>query len=165
MGDTTIKMAIKNPENDYLAVEVYHPGIGKLLRQINAYQLSNIRVITQDVRAILQHQLPSSCLDGIYIFFPDPWPKRKHHKRRLINKTLLPLLKKTLADHGRLFIATDWEDYAANILFLIADDSKVINLAGPGNYAPRPRWRPVTKFEARSLRKSHQIYDLALAFE
>ncbi|MCH8078636.1 MAG: tRNA (guanosine(46)-N7)-methyltransferase TrmB [Proteobacteria bacterium] len=165
MGDATVQMANKHRENDYLAVEVHRPGIGSLMRRIEEDKLSNIRIISYDIVDILKYQLPENSIDCVYIFFPDPWPKKKHHKRRLISSSLIPLIKKALKKHGRLFIATDWEDYANQISEIIYSEPDIINLAGRNQYSPRPRWRPMTKFEQRGLNKGHRIYDFALAFK
>ena len=128
-------------------------------------KLSNIRLISHDIVEILKFQLPENSIDLVYIFFPDPWPKKKHHKRRLINSSLLSLIKSVLKKHGRLFIATDWEDYAEQIIELVDNEHDIVNLAGKGNMAPRPRWRPKTKFEKRGLSKGHRVYDFVLAFK
>lgn len=164
MGDATALMANTHRENDYLAIEVHRPGIGSLIRQIEEIKLTNIRLISHDVVDILKYQLPENSIDCVYIFFPDPWPKKKHHKRRLLKSSLLPLIKQVLKNHGRLFIATDWKDYAEHIIELIGNDPGIINLAGDNHFAPRPEWRPMTKFENRGLNKGHHIYDFVLAF-
>jgi len=165
MGGATTQMAKSHKENDYLAVEVHRPGVGSLMRQIEESNLSNVRLISYDIIDILKYQLPENSIDCVYIFFPDPWPKKKHHKRRLINSSLMPLIKKSLKKHGRLFIATDWENYAMQISEIIDSEPDIINLAGRNRYAPRPRWRPMTKFEQRGLDQGHYIYDFALAFK
>ncbi len=165
MGDATTQMAISHRENDYLAIEVHRPGIGSLMRQIEKNKLLNIRLLSHDIVDILKYQLPENSIDCFYMFFPDPWPKKKHHKRRLVNSSLLTLIKPVLKTHGRIFIATDWEEYAEQIIELIANQSRIINLAGKNNYAPRPKWRPMTKFEKRGLNKGHQVFDFALAFK
>ncbi len=165
MGDATGQMAENHKENDYLAIEVHRPGIGSLIRQIEKKKLSNIRLISHDIVEVLKYQLPEDSIDCVYIFFPDPWPKKKHHKRRLINLSLLSLIKPILKKHGRLFISTDWENYAEQIIELIGCVSEIINLAGENHYSPRPRWRPMTKFEKRGLNKGHRVFDFALAFK
>ncbi len=164
MGGATAQIAKSHKENDYLAVEVHRPGVGSLMRQIEESNLSNVRLMSHDIIDILKYQLPENSIDCVYIFFPDPWPKKKHHKRRLINSSLLILIKSILKNHGRLFIATDWEDYAEHIIELIKHETDVINLSGNNQYAPRPRWRPMTKFEKRGLGKGHLVFDFALAF-
>jgi len=165
MGGATAQIAKSNKENDYLAVEVHRPGIGSLMRQIEENKLSNIRLMSHDIVEILKYQLPENTIDCVYIFFPDPWPKKKHHKRRLISSSLLTLIKPVLKKYGRLFIATDWENYAEQIIDVIEHQVDVINLAGNNKYSPRPRWRPMTKFEKRGLNKGHQVFDFVLAFK
>lgn len=159
MGDTTVTFATNHPETDYIAVEVHRPGIGSLLRQTMAYGLTNVRISNHDVIEVLQYQIPTNSIDIVYIFFPDPWPKKRHHKRRLISQSLLNLLKPCLKSHARIFIATDWQDYAEHILGVFAGDNEFINLAGPGQVAPRPHWRPLTKFEKRGYQLEHQVWD------
>jgi len=164
MGDTTTSMAFANPENDYLAIEVHRPGIGSLLRQIEINNLSNIRIIAHDVVDVLQFQLPANCLDIVYIFFPDPWPKKRHHKRRLINHNFLESLKIKLKSNARLFLATDWQDYAEHILKTFETSPGFINLAGKYNFAPRPIWRPITRFEKKGYRLDHGVWDFVFSY-
>lgn len=159
MGDTTITLAKSHPENNYLAVEVHRPGIGSLLRQIVNNKISNIRISNHDVMEVLQNQIPENSLDIIYIFFPDPWPKKRHHKRRLLNDSFLDVLGPRMKSHARLFIATDWQDYADHILELFSKRNDYINLAGNNKFAPRPHWRPLTKFEQRGHKLEHQVRD------
>ncbi len=161
MGATTVTLALQYPENDYLAVEVHSPGIGSLLRLIARHKLTNIRISNHDVMEVLQEQIPLNSLDAIYIFFPDPWPKKRHHKRRLINAGLLALLKNRMKDHARLYIATDWKDYAEHILAVFTQEADFINLAGNGQYSPRPHWRSLTKFEQRGHKLEHKVWDFA----
>jgi tRNA (guanine-N7-)-methyltransferase len=165
MGDATVQMAKTHRENDYLAIEVHRPGIGSLMRQIEGNNLSNIRLISHDIVDVLKYQLPENSIDCVYIFFPDPWPKKKHYKRRLINSSFLSLIKPALQAHGRLFIATDWENYAEQIIKLIDNEPGIINIAGKNQTTPRPGWRPMTKFEQRGLNKGHLVFDFALAFK
>ncbi len=165
MGDATAQIARQCRENDYLAVEVHRPGTGSLIRHIEKEKLSNIRLISHDIVDVLKYQIPESSFDCVYIFFPDPWPKKKHHKRRLISASFFHLIKQILKKHGRLFIATDWKNYAEHIIGLISSEPSIINLAGYNRTTPRPRWRPTTKFENMGLNKDHRIYDFALAFK
>lgn len=164
MGLSIATMANQNRENDYLAVEVYRPGVGSLIRHIEENKLSNIRIVSYNIIDILKHQLAENSIDNIYLFFPDPWPKKRHHKRRLINAAFFSLVKKVLQTQGCLFIATDWQDYAEGIMQLISNDPQIINLAGKHQYAPRPAWRPITKFEQRGLDAGRGIYEIALSF-
>ena len=159
MGDTSISLALAHPENDYLAVEVHRPGVGSLLRLADAESINNVRVICNDVFEVLTHQIPNGSLDGVYIFFPDPWPKKKHHKRRLISPAFLDLLIGKLKTHASIFIATDWQELAEHVLLVCDNHSGLINISGNGNYAPRPKWRPLTKFEKRGKNLRHSVFD------
>lgn len=160
MGEGTVAFAKTHPENDYLAVEVHRPGIGSLFRQAAEDELSNIRVINRDIVEVLEHQIPEQSLDEVYIFFPDPWPKKKHHKRRLINSAFLSLLYPKLKSHARLYIATDWRELADYILNACDGYPGLGNLAGKGYFAPRPVWRPLTKFERRGKNLKHPTWDM-----
>jgi len=159
-GESTVNHAISHPENNYLAVEVHRPGIGRLLNKIEEDRLTNIKIIKYDVIDILQEQIPDRSLTQIFIFFPDPWPKKRHHKRRLINKELVKLIKMRLAMYGRLHIATDWEDYANYIRELGNSDPELINLAGKNNFSPRPSWRIETRYECRGKKLDHKVWDI-----
>jgi len=159
-GESTINHAISHPENNYLAVEVHRPGIGRLLNKIEEYALTNIKIIKHDVTEVLKEQIPNRSLTQIFIFFPDPWPKKRHHKRRLINKELIRLVKKKLVMHGRLHIATDWEDYANHIREVGNNDPSLINLASCNNFSPRPLWRTETRYEFRGKKLDHEVWDL-----
>lgn len=161
MGETTVQLAQTHPENDYLAVEVHRPGVGSLLRRAAEAGVRNLRVISHDVVEVLRHQIPERSLDEAYVFFPDPWPKTKHHKRRLVSKSFLALLVPKLKSHGRLYLASDWPDMAKHLLATCDACPDLENLAGAGCHAPRPRWRPVTKFERRGNRLAQAAFDLA----
>ena len=161
MGEVLTMLAHRHPENDYLAVEVHRPGVGSLIRQAVEAQLTNIRIIRHDVMEILRLQLREKCLDEIYIFFPDPWPKKRHHKRRLLTVEFVSLLASRMKSHGRLFILTDFEDLAADILEVCDGCEGLFNLAGKDRYAPRPHWLPTTKFESRGKKLGHKIWSLA----
>jgi len=162
-GEVTLALAREHPENDYLAVEVHKPGAGSLIRQAVAENIRNIRVLCHDVVETLEYQLPENSLDEVYIFFPDPWPKKRHHKRRLISSGFISLLQSRLKIHARLFIATDWESMAEQALTICDSEHSLVNLAGQGNFSPRPDWRPLTRFEQRGLNLKHQVRDLAYA--
>lgn len=161
MGEVSMALAKKHPENDYLAVEVHRPGIGCLIRHAASAELSNIRVICHDAVEVLNQQIPDQSLDEVYIFFPDPWPKKRHHKRRLISPELVTLLCRKLKYHAQLFIATDWQDLAEHMLVVCDSVPGLINLAGQGHYAPRANWRPLTKFEQRGQKLGHRVWDFA----
>lgn len=164
-GDSTIALARAHPENDYLAVEVHTPGIGSLLRKIAEHNLRNIRIFNHDVIEVLRWQIPPRSLDNIYLFFPDPWPKKRHHKRRLINTEFLPLAGRCMQRHARLFIATDWEDYAEHIKEVFKQVPDFVNLAGEDCPAPRPHWRITTRFEQRGKKLDHSVTDFVFSYQ
>lgn len=158
MGETTAVIAEAHPQNDYLAVEVHTPGVGSLLKQIEELGLTNIRIVQHDVVEVLQHALPPECLDGVHIFFPDPWPKARHHKRRLIQPEFVALLCRHLKPGGYIHAATDWKEYADQILQVLRSEPRLANTVV--DYASRPEYRPLTKFEQRGLRLGHGVWDL-----
>jgi len=160
MGDALVTMAKAHPEHDYLGIDVYRPGIGHLLMQIESAQLTNVRVVCADAADVLQDSLPSHCLDAVYLFFPDPWHKKRHHKRRLIQPEFINLLAKRMKSGGYLHFATDWEDYAQQILQVLEAAPEFINCVAAGHFSPRPPQRPLTKFEQRGLRLGHGVWDL-----
>ena len=158
MGGATAEIARGHPENDYLGVEVHTPGVGALLKRIGELDLANLRIVQHDAVEVLQHMLAESSLDGIHIFFPDPWHKKRHHKRRLIQPAFVELLASRLGPGGYLHLATDWEDYARQMLEVLAANPLLRNTTD--SYAPRPDHRPLTKFEQRGLRLGHGVWDL-----
>ena len=158
MGEGMADIAQAHPENDYLGVEVHTPGVGALLKQLGERGLSNVRIIQHDAVEVLSQMLPPASLDGAHVFFPDPWHKTRHHKRRLIQPPLVQLLASRLQPGGYLHLATDWEDYAVQMLAVLRAESTLVNTAT--DYAPRPESRPLTKFEARGLRLGHGVWDL-----
>jgi tRNA (guanine-N7-)-methyltransferase len=161
MGEATVEIARAHPENDYLAIEVHQPGVGSLLRRAAEAGVRNLRVIAHDVVEVLRAQIPDRSLDEVYLFFPDPWPKKRHHKRRLVSRTFLALLVPKLRSHGRFYLASDSPDMARHLLATCDACPGLENLAGKGSYAPRPRWRPLTKFELRGERLRQSAFDLA----
>ncbi len=158
MGETTARIAAEHPENDYLGIEVHTPGVGNLLRLIVAGGLTNVRIIQHDAVEALQHMIPADSLDGAHVFFPDPWPKKRHHKRRLLQPPVVALLASRLKRGAYLHAATDWEEYAAEMLEVLSADPLLENTAE--GYAPRPAYRPLTKFEQRGLKLGHGVWDL-----
>jgi tRNA (guanine-N7-)-methyltransferase len=158
MGETTAAIAMAHPEIDYLAVEVHTPGVGGLLKLIAAHGLGNVRIVQHDAVEVLQHMMAPAALSGIHIFFPDPWPKKRHHKRRLIQPPLAALLASRLARGGYMHLATDWEDYAIRMLEVLSAEPSLVNTAE--DFAARPDARPMTKFETRGLKLGHQVWDL-----
>ena len=158
MGESTATIAREHPENDYLAIEVHTPGVGSLLKQIDAAELSNVRIIQHDAMEVLQQMLAPDSFSGVHIFFPDPWPKKRHHKRRLIQPDFVSLLCQRMKTGAHLHVATDWEDYAEHILAVLDAEPGLANTAE--NYASRPVYRPLTKFEQRGLKLGHRVWDL-----
>lgn len=158
MGESTAAIAGAFPENDYLAIEVHTPGVGSLLKLIGENHLSNLRIIQHDAVEVLQHMIPDGSLDGVHIFFPDPWHKARHKKRRLIQAPLVAMLAHKLKPGGYLHVATDWQDYAEQVLAVLSAEPLLQNTAR--DYAPRPAYRPLTKFEQRGLRLGHGVWDL-----
>ncbi|MHB8915559.1 MAG: tRNA (guanosine(46)-N7)-methyltransferase TrmB [Thiobacillus sp.] len=158
MGEGMADIAQAHPENDYLGVEVHTPGVGALLKQLGERGLSNVRIVQHDAVEVLSQMLPPASLYGAHVFFPDPWHKTRHHKRRLIQPPLVRLLATRLAPGGYLHLATDWEDYAVQMLAVLRAEPTLVNSAS--DYALRPESRPLTKFEARGLRLGHGVWDL-----
>lgn len=158
MGETTARIASENPENDYLGIEVHSPGVGALLKRINEQALTNVRIIKHDAVDVVTQMLAPGSLAGIHIYFPDPWPKKRHHKRRLIQPAFAELLATRLAAGGYLHAATDWQEYADHILATL---SAVGSFDNPhGGFAVRPEARPETKFESRGRRLGHDSWDV-----
>jgi tRNA (guanine-N7-)-methyltransferase len=160
MGDALVNMAQTHPQRDYLGVDVYLPGIGRLLLQLEQQQLSNVKVFCADIAEILQRHWFCNRLAGIYIFFPDPWPKKRHHKRRLIQPFFVEQLAQQLKTGGHLYIATDWQEYADNILTILEHSPNFKNSIAPYQFAPRLEERPLTKFEQRGQHLGHHVWDL-----
>lgn len=158
MGDATAQVAAAQPDTDFLGVEVHEPGVGALLKRIGELGLGNVRIIRHDAVEVLQQQIPPASLAGVHIWFPDPWHKKRHHKRRLIQPPLVDLLVSRLSPGGYLHCATDWQPYAEQMLAVLSATPGLSNTAPA--YAPQPAWRPGTKFEARGLKLGHGVWDL-----
>jgi tRNA (guanine-N7-)-methyltransferase len=158
MGETSITIAKAHPENDYVAIEVHLPGVGSLLKSIDEEGLGNLRVIRHDAVDVLEKMIPDASLAGLHIFFPDPWPKKRHNKRRIIQPPLVALMARKLAPGGYIHLATDWQAYAEHMLEVLSAEPSLENSAK--DYAPRPAYRPQTKFEARGLKLGHGVWDL-----
>ncbi|PKO83415.1 MAG: tRNA (guanosine(46)-N7)-methyltransferase TrmB [Betaproteobacteria bacterium HGW-Betaproteobacteria-11] len=158
MGETTAAIAAAHPENDYLGIEVHTPGVGSLLKEIVSRELTNLRVIQHDAVDVARDMLPPASLAGIHVFFPDPWPKKRQQKRRLIQPPFVRLLAERLVPGGYLHCATDWQDYAEQMLAVLAAEPLLVNTAE--GFAPRPDYRPQTKFETRGLRLGHGVWDV-----
>jgi tRNA (guanine-N7-)-methyltransferase len=158
MGETTATIAQSMPERDFLGVEVHTPGVGGLLKLIGEKSLSNIRIIQHDVVDVLNHMIADGSLDGVHIFFPDPWHKKRHHKRRLIQAEFVKLLCSKLKTGAYLHVATDWQEYAEWVLDILKVEPLLTNSAK--DYAPKPAYRPLTKFENRGIKLGHGVWDL-----
>ncbi|MHC6203791.1 tRNA (guanosine(46)-N7)-methyltransferase TrmB [Breznakiellaceae bacterium SP9] len=158
MGDTLACIAAQNPDTCYIGIEVHKAGIGKLLMEIEAQGLSNIRIIEHDAVEVLETMLPEASLDGVHLFFPDPWPKKRHHKRRLISPPFTRLLASRLKPGGFFYMVTDWADYAHAALGILSAEPLLYN-AYPG-FAPPQASRPTTKFERKGINKQHEIFEL-----
>ena len=158
MGETMADIAVRHPENDYLGIEVHAPGVGSLLNRIAGLGIANVRVIRHDAVEVLEHMLAPQSLAGAHVFFPDPWPKKRHHKRRLIQPPFARLLASRLKPGAHLHVATDWEDYARQILEVLSAEPLLANTAA--GFAPRPDYRPLTKFENRGLKLGHGVWDI-----
>ena len=157
MGDATYRIAMDNPENEYIGVEVHKPGVGKLLYQIQEYSIRNLRIIEHDAVEVLDKMIPDGSVKGFHIFFPDPWPKKKHHKRRLIQDGFVEKLAQKLQVDGYLYAVTDWDNYAEHILGVLTKSCLKNRYNG---FAEAQDWRPGTKFERKGKEKSHAIYEL-----
>jgi len=160
-GDNLAKMAAAHPERDYLGVEVHRPGVGRLLLALEEGQLSNVRLICHDAVEVLAQQIAQQSLDEVIILFPDPWPKKRHHKRRLVQSAFVELVTGRLAPGGLLRMATDWQPYAEEMLATLQANPRLQNLAADGRYIPRPVDRSATRFEKRGERLGHDVWDLA----
>jgi len=158
MGETTAAIAQARPGDDFLCVEVHGPGVGSLLRRIDGLGLNNVRVIRHDAVDVVRAMIPEGSLAAIHVFFPDPWPKKRHHKRRLLQPAFVRELALRLAPEGVLHVATDWDDYAQETLATLAAEPLLENTAD--GFARRPEYRPQTKFEARGLALGHPVRDV-----
>jgi tRNA (guanine-N7-)-methyltransferase len=158
MGEGLAAIAAAHPENDYLGVEVHTPGVGALLKQIGELGLTNVRIVQHDAVEVLKHMLAPGSLAGVHVFFPDPWHKKRHHKRRLIQPPFVSLLASRVALGGYVHLATDWQDYAEQMLAVLGAEPALENTTP--DYAERPDSRPLTKFEQRGLRLGHGVWDL-----
>ena len=155
MGEATAIIAKNHPNNGYIAVDVHPPGIGKLLARIVENNLINLKVIEEDVHVVLQHMIADESLDGIHLFFPDPWPKKKHNKRRIVNEGFLSLIHPKIKKGGFIHIATDWVPYAVSIQEVFAGSTLFT-----GGVIDKPEWRPVTRFEGQGIDKDHAVNDM-----
>ena len=160
-GENLAEMATAHPERDYLGIEVHRPGVGRLLLALEERQLANVRVICHDAVEVLTRQIPAQSLDEVVILFPDPWPKKRHHKRRLVQSTFVELVIERMRLGGILRMATDWAPYAQEMLATLQANPRLQNLSPAGTYIPRPADRIVTRFEKRGARLGHEVWDLS----
>ena len=158
MGETTAQIATRHPDTNFLGIEVHSPGVGSLLKEIGEQHLQNVRIIQHDAVEIVRTMIPPASLHGMHVFFPDPWPKTRHHKRRLLQPAFVSELATRLEPQGYLHVATDWRDYAEQILEVLSAEPSLVNTADA--YAPRPANRPQTKFEARGVKLGHDVWDI-----
>jgi tRNA (guanine-N7-)-methyltransferase len=161
MGDAVVAMAGARPDHDFLAVDVHTPGLGNVLRLAERAGLTNVRAASGDALDLLRAQIPADALEAVHVYFPDPWPKARHHKRRIVRPDVAALIADRLRPGGTLYCATDWAEYAEEMLVVLGGEARLANRY-PG-FAPRPAHRPVTKFEARALRDGREVFDLCFA--
>lgn len=164
-GTSLAAMAAQDPDSDFVGVEVHRPGVGRLLKALDEQQLGNVRVFCDDALDVLNTCIDNHSLDRVLLFFPDPWPKTKHHKRRIIQPAFVRLLADKLKDGGLLHMATDWQAYAEHMLQVMEASATFRNTADAGHYAARPSYRPVTRFELRGTRLGHGVWDLVFRRE
>lgn len=160
MGESLAAMAARHPENDYLGIEVYRPGVGSLLRQVGENGSTNVRVISEDAVVVLEKMIPDDRLDRLQLFFPDPWHKKRHHKRRIVQPPFAQLVRRKLKLGGVFHMATDWEAYAFHMMAVMRGAQGYQNCAGDGAWSPRPESRPLTRFEQRGHCLGHEVWEL-----
>jgi tRNA (guanine-N7-)-methyltransferase len=159
-GDCLVQLAAANPDNDYIGIEVHRPGVGHLMTQLERQGLQNVRIYCQDAIEILTDIIPDNSLTAVHLFFPDPWSKRKHHKRRIVQSSFVELLALKLQSGGYFHAATDWEHYAKSMLETLYSDDRFSNTSPTNDYCQKPAYRPLTKFEQRGLRLGHGVWDV-----
>ncbi len=160
MGDSLIEIAASHPENNYIGIEVHRPGVGRLLGNISERALTNLRVMQFDAVEVLKTQIIDNSLSAVYLFFPDPWHKTRHHKRRIVQDDFVQLIRQKLSIHGQFHMATDWDAYARQVLKTMKQAPGFKNCASDDEYMPRPEYRPTTKFERRGERLGHGVWDI-----
>ena len=159
-GESTWRMAQQEPEKNFIGVEVHEPGVGHLMLALEKHAIENVRIVCDDAVPFLQDRIAAGCLAGVRIYFPDPWPKKRHHKRRLIQPGFVDQLARCMARHAIFHFATDWQPYAEHVLEVMQSRTDFVNLSPTGDYCERPAWRPYTKYEARGERLGHEVRDL-----
>jgi tRNA (guanine-N7-)-methyltransferase len=160
-GETLATLAAAHPERDFLGIEVHRPGVGHLMLRAEAVGLANLRIVCRDAVEVLERCLAPGSLDEVLLYFPDPWPKKRHHKRRIVQPDFVALVAERLRPGGVLRMATDWEPYAAHMLEVAANCSMLLNESAAGDWMPRDAARPLTRFERRGERLGHAVHDLA----
>lgn len=163
MGETLLSMAAENSNTHFMGIEVYRPGVGSLLSRLEKLDLQNVRVYCVDAVDVLQKCILDNSLDKVLLYFPDPWPKKRHYKRRLLNEFFVDLVCAKLKENGRFEIATDWENYAVHMMQILSQARYFVNIAGKDNYSERPHYRLLTKFEKRGQKLGHRVWDLVFA--
>lgn len=159
-GDSLAQTAAANPDKDYIGIEVHRPGVGHLMLLVEQQGLTNVRIYCHDAMEIIEHKIPNDSVAGVHLFFPDPWPKKKHHKRRIVRPSFIELLTRKLRPDGYFHAATDWENYAEHMLEVLSAATGLENDSPTGDYCERPDYRPLTRFEQRGLRLGHGVWDL-----
>jgi len=159
-GESLAQMGAANPEIDYIGIEVHRPGVGHLLMLLAEKNLTNVRLYCHDAIEILEKRVPDDSLSGVHLFFPDPWPKKKHHKRRIVQPGFTELLSRKLKTDGYFHAASDWQHYAEQMLQVLSNDKRFANASPANDYCPRPDYRPLTKFEQRGIKLGHGVWDL-----
>jgi tRNA (guanine-N7-)-methyltransferase len=162
-GASLLDMAAAQPQKNFIGVEVHRPGVGQLLQRLAERDIGNVRLVCDDAKEFLQQRVPDGCLEGLQLFFPDPWPKTRHHKRRLVQADFVQSVRFKLRIGGQFHMATDWQDYAEHMLAVMSVTPGYRNDAGAGHYAARPAHRPLTKFERRGQRLGHAVWDLVFS--
>lgn len=159
-GESLASIAAAHPDNNYIGIEVHRPGVGSLLLRLGEGDVNNVRAVCHDASEVIQKNIADDSLDAIYLFFPDPWPKKKHHKRRLIQPGFVQHVRRKLKVGGVFHMATDWQNYAEHMLAVLSDAEGFINTAANGKYSAKPEYRPDTKFERRGKKLGHGVWDL-----
>jgi tRNA (guanine-N7-)-methyltransferase len=164
-GESLAQAAAESPDQDFVGIEVHRPGVGHLLQLIDHQGLKNLRIVCADAVSVLEHRVVDNSLAGLRIYFPDPWPKKRHHKRRIVQAPFITLATRKLCDRGVLHLATDWENYAEQMMAVVEAQPGLRNQAGTGGFSERPDWRAETKFERRGKRLGHGVWDLIFSRE
>jgi len=159
-GESTWRMAQQEPDKNFIGIEVHEPGVGHLLMALDRNRIENVRIAREDAVPFLQQRIPVGSLGGVRIYFPDPWPKKRHHKRRLIQPEFISEIARCMAPGGILHMATDWQPYADHMVEVLQFSPDFVNLSPTGDYCERPAWRPHTKYEQRGERLGHEVRDL-----